>query len=231
MTVITISRQFASGGDEIALSLCQELGFKLFDKRIITAVAKEAGVSEQNVVDISEDDYQVHGFWDRLLDRMTILPYTGPWADDLYTLYLLEENKISEEDRFELVHKAILYARRLGNLIILGRGGQVILKDQPGVIHLRIEAPLEERIQRIKLQFKDSTSAAHADIEMRRKAQELILEKDAASRDYLKHFYNVDWESPLLYHLVLNTGLLSIPQAVKVIVELAHTFEVAGANA
>jgi CMP/dCMP kinase len=225
MTVITISRQFASGGDEIALSLCQELGLRLFDKRIISAVAKESGVSESNVMDISEDDYQVRGFWDRLLDRMTVLPYTGPWADDLYALYLLEENRFSVEDSFKLVQNAIRYACNQGNMIILGRGGQVILKDQPGVLHVRIEAPLEDRIQRMKVQLKESQADFHADIDIRRKAKDILTEKDAASRDYLKNFFQVDWNDPLLYHLVLNTGLLSLPQSVKLIAELAHTLQ------
>jgi CMP/dCMP kinase len=225
MTIITISRQFASGGDEIALSLCQELQYRLFDKRIITAAAREAGLREQDVLDYSEDDYQVHGFLERIFERMTILPYTGAWADDLYAQYLLEENKNSEENRFHFAQQTIRYACQLDNMIILGRGGQAILKGIPGVIHVRVEAPLEERILRRMAQLKQTPEIFHSEIELRRKAVESIKQKDDISREYLKHFYQIDWEDPLLYHLLLNTNLLTIPQAVKVIASLVHTLE------
>jgi CMP/dCMP kinase len=228
MTIITISRQVASGGDEIAIALCRELNYRLFDKRFITNAAKEAGLNEADVLDFSEDTYQVRGFLDRLFGRMPVLPYGGLWPDDLFAQYLLEEARFKEEDRFKLVQKAIHYAYQVGDMVILGRGGQVVLKDLPGVINIRIEAPLEKRLLRMEEQLKQTKEVFPTAADLRRRAQETITHKDEASGDYLKHFYQVDWADPLLYHMVLNAGRLTIPQAVAMIINLAHTLQPEG---
>lgn len=222
MSIITISRQAASGGDEIALQLCRELNYRLFDKTILSAAAREEGIPEKDVIDFSEDGYQVRGFLDRLFGRMTVLPIGGFMSDDLYALYLAEENKYHEEEHVKLVEKAIHYACTLDNMIILGRGGQVILRDQPGVIHLRIEAPLEQRILRMVAKLEEDEQPSESRKLIRSTAQDMIEQKDEASRDYLKHFYHVDWANPLQYHLVINTSKVSIPQAVKMIVGLVQ---------
>ncbi|MBE0695374.1 MAG: cytidylate kinase-like family protein [Anaerolineaceae bacterium] len=225
MTVITISRQFASAGDEIAIALCRELNYRLFDKRFLTTAAKEAGLTEADVLDFSEDNYHVRGFMDRLFGRLPVFSYGGLWPDNLFAQYLLEESKFKEEDRFRLVQKAIHYACQVGNMVILGRGGQAILSGLPGVINIRIEAPLEDRIQRLQQQLQQSREVSPIPDDLRRKALETINRRDAASRDYLKFFFQIDWDDPLLYHLVLNTGRLTIAQAVATIIHLAQTLQ------
>jgi cytidylate kinase len=65
----------------------------------------------------------------------------------------------------------------------------------------------------------------NTDTELRRAAQDRIVERDAASADYLKRFYKVAWEDPLLYHLVINTGKVSLEQAAQIIVMLAKENE------
>ena len=62
-------------------------------------------------------------------------------------------------------------------------------------------------------------------IETRRVAQDLIEQRDAASADYLKHFYGIDWSDPLHYHLVINSSKLSPDLAAQVIVNLVHCLE------
>jgi cytidylate kinase len=62
-------------------------------------------------------------------------------------------------------------------------------------------------------------------VDARRAAQALIEANDDASADYLKHFYDVDWSDPLLYHLVINTSKLALDQAARLIVEAARQLE------
>ena len=66
MAVITISRQYGSGGDEIAAQVCERLGYHFFDKNLMAQVANDVGLSVQEVVDFPEDDHKVRGFLDRL---------------------------------------------------------------------------------------------------------------------------------------------------------------------
>jgi CMP/dCMP kinase len=220
MSIITISRQVASGGDEVAYQLCQELQYGLFDKHLIAKAAIDAGICEQDIVDYTEDNHQVRGFLDRLFESAPVLPYAGIWPDDGIAQYTFEELRIREEC-FQLIQKAIRYSDQVGNMVIIGRGGQVLLKDRPGVIHIRIIAPTDLRIQRVKEQLKGNAQEISPDLDHRFEiqARDYVSQRDAASADFLKHYYHVDWADPLHYHLVLNTGKLSIPQAAQTIIQ------------
>jgi cytidylate kinase len=220
MTVITISRQFGSYGDEIAKKLCELLDYHYFDKALMLQAAAAAGLSEQEIVDYSEENYKLQNFLDRLLRGPQPIARVHVWKEDAKGTRAAEAVALTETSALELVQKAIQYAHRLGNVVIVGRGGQVLLQNEPDVLHVRIEAPLETRILRVREQWRpDGTQ-----LDLRRLAQDLIQEKDAASADYLQHFYNVRWDDPNLYHLILNTGKLGIDQAVDLLVLLAQEF-------
>jgi cytidylate kinase len=225
MAVITISRQFGSGGDEIANQLGDLLGYRHFDKRQISLAAVEAGISDQECIDFSEENYNVKTFFDRLFGRLYPATTLGPWREDENGYRIPDKMLFTEENALDLVKKAIQVAYRTGNMIILGRGGQFVLKDQPGVFHIRIEAPMEDRIQRIKTQLKSEQKVFDAGIDIRRKAQDMIVTRDYTSADYIKHFYDADWADPLHYHLVLNTGLLSYHTCVTIIADMIHHLE------
>lgn len=225
MAMITISRQVGSGGDEIANRLCEILGYQQFDKRMIVQAAAESGLSEQEIAawpaEYSEESFKVRGFLDRLFNRGGMVAQARVWREDATGARMVEEVMLSEESIVALVQNAIRSAHRAGKIVIMGRGGQVLLKDQADVLHVRIEAPLEQRIQRVKEQMRASRQTFHADIELRRDAQDWIHERDSSSAEYLRHFYHVDWSDPLLYHLVINTGKMRIDQAVDTISRLA----------
>jgi len=222
MCVITLSRSYGSGGDEIALRLAERLGYTLFDKRIIDQTAADVGLSEEEVVDFSEENHRVTSFFERLFERTPVFGQSGFWGEEFSGVYLPEQVRMSEDTMMALVQKAVLSAHRMGGMIIVGRGGQVILKDETDVLHLRIDAPMEERIQRVKEQLKEVAHAYSATIDARREAQDRILERDRASADYLKRYYNVDWNDPMLYHMMINTGRISIAKAVDIVVDFCH---------
>lgn len=222
MTVITISRQYGSGGDEVALRVCEMLGYRLFDKHHISRAAVEAGLSEQEAIDYSEDNYKVKNFLDRLLRRPVAVAHVRVWKEDARGVPIPETQPLSEAAALNLVQKAVQAAYNAGGFVILGRGGQIILEDKPDVLHVRIEAPLEERIQRVKQQLKEEQAAYYADVGIRRAAQDLILARDAASAEYIKQFYGRDWDDPSLYHAVLNTGRLGIEKAAEVIAAMVR---------
>lgn len=230
MTVITISRQFGSGGDEIASRLCELLGYKEFDKRLITQAAKDVGLSEQEVVDFSEESHKIRSFLERLFNQPQSIGKTRVWKEDASGARVAEEFNLTEASAVALVQKAVNSAYHTGNLVIVGRGGQVILKDRPGVLHIRVVGTIEDRIQRSKAQMKLNKSDFNADINIRREAQDWILHKDEASRDYLRLYYQVDWEDPTLYHLTVNTSKLGIEPAAQMIASLARTVPAAPAT-
>ena len=218
MAVITISRQYGSGGDEIAERVCQMLGYHYFDRCDIIRAAGEAGLSTEEIGSYSrysEESIKFKKFVDYLLRRARNSP---PAA--IATAPHPEERFFNETSALALVENAILAAYHAGNYVIVGRGGQVILKDRANVLHLRIEAPEELRIQHIHHHLREERQAYYPGSEVRRSPHELILEKDTSSADYVRRNFGCDWSDPALYHALLNTGKLSIEQAADLIVRM-----------
>ena len=220
MAVITISRQYGSGGDEIADRVGETLGYPHFDKSMITKAAAEAGINELEVFDYSEDSHKVRSFMDRLFNRSVMMTTGHLLESGGISVYDLEV-PLGEDVMLSLVQKAIRSAYQIGNMMIMGRGSQVILQDKSKAVHIRIVAPVEFRIQNLKERNKQAGKVYQADQEARREAQDTILDRDAASADYIKRHYNRDWNDVQLYHVVLNTGKISYERAIQIIVDLA----------
>jgi cytidylate kinase len=210
MPVITISRHYGSGGIEIARRLCEILGYSYFDKTLMVRVAAEVGISEKDVVDLSVDTYKMRGFLERLFGRRrssTWAPAGTTGADRLRVEALDAAASIS------LVKDTIIAAYERDNVIIVGRGGQAVLRDKPGVLHIRITAPEGARALRVK--ERDDIPFSQA--------TELVRTRDQAAADYLKRFFDIDWENPLLYHMIVNTGWWELEDASELIVNaLTH---------
>lgn len=206
MAVITISRQYGSGGEEVANRVAKMLQYRLFDKILMTLVATEVGLSEDELVDFSETNYTVQGFLERLFKRRTVAQVSSWGLDDTGARVKLVEEQ-DEMRRIDMARVTIQAAYKKGNIIIVGRGGQAIIKDKPGVLHIRIEAPMNRRVQHIR-------DTEHISL---KEAQKVISERDTASAAYLKRFHDINWSDPMLYHLVINTGKWDIKTAAQVI--------------
>ncbi len=207
MAVITISRQYGSEGDEIAAHVCQILGYQSFNKQLMMKVASEVGLTEGEVVDFTEDQHRVRGFLDRLLGSPPpVVTQSHSWS---------EVKVIDAADSIPLVQSIIRAAYKHGNVVIVGRGGQAVLRNDPGVLHVRIEAPLETRVDRVHLREGLSYELA----------RDVVAQRDRAAADYLKRFYNVDWSDSLLYHLIINTGRWGIESASYLIVNAVNQLQ------
>lgn len=225
MTVITISREYGSGGDEVAFHLCEVLGYRSFNKQDILKAAEETAMPKHIAIDYSEDNHEVQTFLDRLFGRTASPAQKIAWSADPSIATRPERSDVDDVAVLSLVKRAMKSAVRADNMVIVGRGGQVLLKDTPGVLHIRIIAPIEDRIQRVKALLKEQNNEYQADIEIRRAAQDMIVNRDMASADYIKKFYDVDWASSLLYHAVMNMGKMNVEQAAGIIISMAHAVE------
>ena len=216
MAIITISRQHGSDGDEIAARVCEMLGYRYFDKNLMAQVASEMGLTEDEVVDFSEESYEPGGFLDRLLGRRRrrVVAQVRTWTEDASGARRVEQELMDEDWAVAVVNSAIQAAYRRDNVVIVGRGGQAVLQEKPGVLHVRIEAPLETRITRVL--YREPTGMA-PDIE-RRIARERVTQGDKASGAYLRHFHDIDGSDTALYHLTINNAKMGIEAAAHVIV-------------
>ncbi len=212
MAVITISRQYGSGGDEIAVRVCKILGYTYFDKKLLVKVATEVGAFDKDqIVDFSEDTYTMRNFMERLFGTRRVKVET--WREDATGVRSSQIQSLDEAHGVALVRSTITGVYGRGNIVIVGRGGQAILREQPGVLHVRIEAPLGARALRIKEREKITMGEATA----------LAESKDLAAQAYLSKFFDIEWSNPLLYHITLNTGRWEIEAAAQIIVNaLSH---------
>ncbi len=217
MAVITVSREYGSAGDQIAAHICQRLNYAYFDKKMMLETAAEVGLSAQDVIDFSEEQYRVRGFVSRLLRGR-------PHEADLGALPLEEVESsrfastsrlLNEEQFVDLMRYIVLSAYDSGNIVIVGRGGQAILADKPGVIHLRVVASMDDRIEALRARGMTGVSTIkHA-----------LHEHDQATAQYLKRFYNIDWADPIHYHLVINASRVTPQQAGEIVASMVAQME------
>ena len=207
MAVVTISRQYGSGADDVAARVCDMLGYRYFDKGVMARMASEFSLTEGSIVDFSEETYKMRGFLDRFRGPRVVGQVRG-WREDLNGRRVPVVQELNEDQAISTVRTMIRAAYEDDNIVILGRGGQAILQDKPGVLHVRIEAPPEERITLTQEQNELSHQGA----------QRQIARRDKAAYDYLKRFYDIEWSDPTLYHLVINTGMWDTEAAAHLIV-------------
>lgn len=207
MAVITISRQFGSGGTDIALRVCELLDYRFMDKEIIARAVEEVGLTSGEVVTFTEHHSKMRMFVDRLLfpgpNVVAEVAVRGA-GDDTDTVAV---EQLDKAEALNLVRSAIHTAYKNGNAVILGRGGQAVLQELPGVLHVRVVAPMRDRVLRIQ-------QRTHVDME---RAHQLALRRDKKRFDYLRDLFGVDINEPTLYHLVINTGKFECEDAAQLI--------------
>jgi len=197
MRAITISREYGSGGGEIASRLAKRLGWQLIDHAIVERTALEMGTSTQ--VAEAHDEY-AEGAVTRILNSMLYL-------DPVSMVLAPPETFLSDEDYRSAVDKIVRAAVVRGHVVIVGRASQVTLANQRDVLHVRIVAPFEKRVAYVMRREGLDHHAAKARIQM----------KDQDRRRYLENEYHQKPEDTHLYDLVLNTSLLGLESAVEVI--------------
>ncbi len=205
MTTITLSRQLGSGGDAIAERVSELLNYRLFDKNMILQVAAEVGLSENEIVDFSEDSHVARNFFERLFGGPRTVSRSRVWVETPGGTRTTQDIRLDDQSSVAITQASVQAAYRRGNVVIVGRGGQAILRGRKDVLHVRVVAPMEMRIARlVDEQFTSYETAT-----------QMVKQHDRSSQDYLKHYYDIDWDDPLLYHLVINTGQCSVEMAAQ----------------
>ncbi len=221
MTVITVSRQVGSGGDAIAARICETLSYRYFDKALMIEAAQQVGLCEAEVVDFSAEQYKVQDFISRLLRSRPRTVKEVLFREEQHGIVeTLTARTLNEQDCVSLARYAIERAYNQGDIVIVGRGGQAVLHDKPGVMHIRIIAPLDVRMRAIRESGMSGVS------EIKRH----LADADRASAEYLKRFFGIQWDDPALYHLTLNMDQFTLDAAVTIIVTAIKTRQAAAAT-
>ena len=195
--LVTVSREFGAGGSDFARELGDHLGWPVLDQDIIRRVAERL---QLKVGTVERLDEHPPSWLARVTSALLIAPPELPVGID--TAHMLHMDSVAETAQNVLVEAA-----ENPPLIIVGHSGQNIFATRPGTLHVRLVAPLESRVERLRARFGwDHDTAA-----------ERARHIDADRAAYAQRYYHREWGDPLLYHVVIDTGRVSIAEAVKMI--------------
>ena len=183
--VLTVNREFGSGGGRIAQTIAERLCWKLLDRDIIDAIAYAAHVDKKVV-----RHYDEHvDSWLRRINQQAMRS-----AALAAGLELGENSVFDAEEMVKISQKIIEKAHSDGNCVIVGRGAQCVLQHQPDVFHVFVYAPFKERILRLRTRLEKG-----ANIEQR------IRTVDGERAKYLQEYFGKSWCNPHLYDLMISS--------------------------
>jgi cytidylate kinase len=225
MPVITINGPIGCGSVTVGQMVAQELNLNFVDRLIFTQAARLMGTPVKALI---EKEQRVVRFKDRLsrfiqtvLERSAVAgvsgdPYFGPGIGSLPVETLadlagessLNAPKVDDKAFLEATTKVVNDLHEAGNVVIIGRGANVILADTPGVMHVGLVAPLEQRVETMM-------QREHLD---RDEARDYVQELDEAWQIYFRKFFNASPTEASRYHMILNMDKIQASTAAEVIV-------------
>lgn len=193
--VVTIEREFGSGGHEIGKALAEQLGIRFYDYELIQKVAEETGLPYERVK---------HGE-----EQINALAYA------LYHQTYAYTNEMSTQDAiFEAQKKVLRDIAARESCVIVGRLGSFILKDRPNSMHIFISAKEEFRAGRIAAEYRVSPE----------KALDMVKKVDGLRANYCRHFTGTPWGLARHYRLCLDTSAYGIPESLRIIEDSLKDF-------
>lgn len=201
--IITVEREYGSGGGEIACELSHRLGWKLWDHALTEQIAKVANVECSTVERCAErvdSTFQrlVKVFWRGSYERSIPLPGTEPF----------------DTDRFVAVgHQVMEKIAEAGNCVIVGRGAPYFLRQRGDTFHVFLYAPHAEKLNRLLRVGKSD-----------KEAEELLDTIDRDRITFVKRYFDADWPTRCLYHLMINTAIGN-DNVISTILTTMHSLE------
>jgi cytidylate kinase len=200
MPVITISRQFGAGGLTLGKKLAENLNLTLVDKELVKLISEKAKVSKDWVQAIEKEaGGKLHHFINRLVPRSLM----DRILDD-------QRGYIDEEIYIQLLKQIIRHIAEKGDCIILGRGGQYILKDHPDTIHVLLIAEKEDRIRFMQTHYHLEPA----------QAEQVVNAEEKRRINLYRKFDKSDYDLPKHYHFTMNMSKLSMEAAATIIGQL-----------
>lgn len=200
--VIAISREYGSGGRYIAQELGKKLNIPVFDKEILSLAAKESGISKEFFEEYDERPTRSY-----LFSLMASLPGRSSLLDGYSELPL--NHKV-----FLAQFEAIKEVARQGPCIIVGRCADWVLQEDPRLVKIFIQAPLEEKIERV---------VKYYGVE-REKAAEKIKKTDKQRANYYEYYTSQKWGKREAFDLCVNSDKLGIENTAELLEKYVNLF-------
>ena len=197
MAVITISRQFGAGGITLGKMVAKRLGYSFVDTEIIKMVAEMANVSTNFVETVEKE---AGGKFSKIITKLVSKPLLDRVLKD-------ERGYIDEEIYLDYLVLIIAQMADEGNVVILGRGSQYILRDHPDAYHFLLIDEFENGVKFMQERYSLSQN----------RAEQVVKSEDKRRLNLYRKLHKTDYDRPSLYHLVLNMHRISLDKAREMI--------------
>ncbi len=201
MTIVTISRELGSDGTQIAEAVATHLGVIAVDKQVLAEMARQMGVTVEVIVQAEEQ----------------LLAKPIGVSDEMRALFAAQRHTghtWSEAQFVQGMTVAIKLLAAQDNVVFIGRGTQIILKNQPTTLHVHLYAPAPVRAARIQ----QRRSLPNIETALR-----LVQQADEQRKNWFRHFFRgIDWKDARHYHLMIDTARIPATVATALIVQAAQ---------
>ncbi len=184
--IVTIEREYGSGGGEIAQLLSQQLGWKLWDHLLTEEIARLADCPKA-VVACREE--RTDPLYYRLFKSFLRGSYEG-------SLNAHKLNFIDSECILKFTERVVQQAAKTGNSVIVGRGSQHFLRNRPDTFRVFLYAPREDKVRRLLARGKSEDVA-----------EQLVDTVDRERVDFIQKYFHVEWPDRAVYHTMINTAI------------------------
>lgn len=183
--VITVEREYGSGGGEIAGQLATRLGWKLWDQQLTEEIARLANCPKAMVEGREEKNDPLYY---RLFKSFLRGSFEG--SQNAHKLNLVDSESI-----LKITQKVVEHAAGKGNCVIVGRGSQHFLCNRDDTLRVFLYAPKENKVRRLISRGKEE-----------KEAEELVDTVDRERADFIQKYFHAEWPNRALYHTMINTA-------------------------
>src|ERR1700687_1320227 len=184
--IVTIEREYGSGGGEIAQLLAKQLDWKLWDQLLTEEIARLAECPKA-VVEVRGE--RADPLYYRLFKSFLRGSYEG-------SINAPKLNLVDSETILKITKRVVEHAADRGNCVIVGRGSQHFLKNRPDTLRVFLYAPREDKVRRLLARGKSEKEAEHP-----------VDTVDRARVDFIQKYFRVEWPDRAVYHTMINTAI------------------------
>ena len=203
MAIVTISRQYGSGGSDVAAQIAAGLGWPLLDNAIIDRVAEKLGTT---AAEVEAREERVPSLVQRIADAMAL------GSPEMLTPIADASLPPSDEALLDVTRRVIAEAIAAGPVVLVGRGAQSMLAERSDTLHVFCYAPKPALVARAMRRLGIDAAAA----------QKAVEETNRQREQYVRKHWNRSWAAHENYHLCVNTDWFGIEGAANLVVGVAR---------
>jgi cytidylate kinase len=200
MAIIAVYKSFATGGREMGRLLAKKLGYQYVDKSLFQEIAEALHVSEGALESFEKSrQYRISNIFSNLFSRSYIQRIVG-----------YDKSVVEEKDYQNSLKKLVLGVAQEDDSVIIGRASHYFLRDKKNCFRFRLVAPMDFRLRYAVEKHAISPS----------QAQNVIERRDRNHAWFHRSVCGDNYDDPLLFHLTVNTGLISIEKTADIILSV-----------